>query len=289
MYYFYYIIYIVYSFLILFGIYLCILIYQKYSFSLYDNVENIITSEKLFSKNYECGKKNKINKKNINLENNKIEKLKKKFKIKSTEKTYEEIKFISNKPNYINLNIITNANNINNDIICEIKKIKDYQKNELTKKITNIYIETKQIFFNYFVNNENGKYFINDLNDFCLFHKSNMDKNYNILIKFYFKNKSEYLYIFVNKNKMIKITYNDDYDNICELIEKNNGPFMMQEYDKNSHYICYGSFISCDNSNEKLKNLFFTNVSNYVADKNFQLMSKYEFIKIYFYICNEII
>ena len=61
-----------------------------------------------------------------------------------------------------------------------------------------------------------------------------------------------------------------------------------------SKYICYIEDRPFNDtryyiSNEKLKNLFFTNVSNYVADKNFQLMSKYEFIKLYFYICNEII
>lgn len=260
---------------------------------MYPNFENIILSEK---PNKYFDKKNiKIKNKKSDNDNSKIVKLKKKFKIKSTEKTFEDIKFLSNKPNYINFYNSDNNSNINiigiflnYDTNFIVNKIKHYKKDQLLKKITNKYIETKQLFHNHFINNDNGSFFINDLNDFCIFHKNNLNQNtnYNILIKFYSENVEECLFIFVDKNKMIKITQIFDYNNICELIEKNKGPFMIK--DSNMFYISYGSYTQCANKVENLKKSFFQNTSNLTNDKNFQIISKYQFIKIYFFICNKI-
>lgn len=272
-----YIIYIIYSFLIIGFLYMCLELYKKYSYKIFNNKE-IITSEKYSNKKYNPYLSNTTNK---------IKKVKKLYKIKSTEKTYDDIKFISSKPNYINLN----NKSIDNFDIHNIKnydKIKKNQDDHIIHKISIVYLKTKQEFYNLFVNSENNKYFINNINDFELFHKNNFLPLYNsnILIKFY-NNDSEHIYIYVNENKMTKIIYNDKYDNISNMIEKNNGIFMLED-ENNNNIICYGSYIQDTIKPHSIKNIFFNNFSNCETNKNYILLSKFKFIKIYFFISNEI-
>ena len=276
-----YIIYIVYSFLILFVLYISLLLYKKFSYHVFNSEEKIILSEK----------KTKKKKVSLTSTTNKIKNIKKCFKIKSTEKTYEDIKFISTKPNYINIKNSNTPNEIvNKTIYGDLKKIKDYSNDNSVQKITSIYFDTKQQFYDIFVNTENDEFFIKNLNDFCLFHKNNMNQtNINILLKFYNEDNDLYMYVFVNQNKMIKIIYNDEYNNICDIIEKNNGIFILNDYDIiNKYFIGYGNYTKSELNLNDVKNIFFPNTNNYETNKNYKLFSEFKFIKIYFYICNEI-
>lgn len=289
-YYFNYIIYIIYSFLFLFCSYICLLIYKKYSFAIFNLYNNeILTSEKYSDK---VNKKKNHNKYNTSLLSNttkKIKKIKSKYKIKSTEKTYEEIKFISQKPNYINLSNI-NMHKFNFKNIIGIDKIKNYNDDDSIQKITEVYLKTKQEFIYQFVCSETNKYFINNINEFSLFHKNNLPNcsNINILIKFYNENNlPEHKYIFVNQYKMIKIINNEEYDNICNMIEKNNGTFMLEDTN-NNNIIGYGSYSQSEITSSDIKKIFFSNYPNCKTNKNYKLLCEYNSIKIYFYVCNVI-
>ena len=284
-----YVVYIIYSFLVLFVLYVFIQIYKKYSFYIYEPNDKLFSSEKNLEKKNNKFKTNSKTSNNIN----KIINLKKKFKIKSTEKTFEDIKFICNKPNYINVNNSCNDTNLilNDKMINNLKKIKNYTSDNKIQEITKIFLSTKQCFYNTFVNSETDDYFIKNLNDFCLFHKTIINKtdilNSNILLKFY-NGINEYIYVFVSKNKMTKIIYNDDYNNISNMIEKNSGIFILIN-NNDEYYIGYGNFIQSEIDLTDIKNVFFSNINDYESDKNYKLFSKFKFIKIYFYICNKII
>lgn len=290
-YYFNYIIYIIYSFLFLFSIYICLLMYKNFSFVIFDLFDNeIITSEKCSEKINK--KKNKHNVYHTSLISNtlkKIKKIKSQYKIKSTEKTYEEIKFVTHKPNYINLSNV-DIQKFNFENIDELDKIKNYNNDEVVQKITKVYLVTKQEFISHFVCSETNKYFINNINDFSLFHKNNLsnNSNANILIKFYDgDNSPEHKYIFVNQYKMIKIINNNEYDNICNMIEKNNGAFMLED-DSGNNIIGYGSYSQSPLNPSDIKKIFFSNSANCDSNKNCKLFCEYTSIIIYFYVCNSI-
>lgn len=284
-----YIIYIIYSFLTLFCMYIGLELYKKYSFKIFKmfkkSNDEIITSEK-----YSTRKKNTVKK---------VKKIKNHYKIKSTEKTYEDIKFISNKPNYISVantnnmkhNEIFNLENLNCSDDLEKKfcsnKIKNYDK---IKKIACVYLKTKQEFYNTYINSETGEYFINNLKDFEEFYKNALDKlnksnNTNILMLFYNDNENTQ-YIYINKNKMIKILYSEEYENIANMIEKNNGPFMLEDVN-NNYIMCYGGYVCTQLNLNDIKKVFFSNISNYSTNKNYLLLKEFKFIKIYFYTCNQ--
>lgn len=286
-----YIVYIIYSFLVLFVLYICLQIYKKYSFYIYKPKEKIFSSEK-----YNQKKNNKLK---ITSNTYKIRNLKKKFNIKSTEKTFEDIKFITRKPNYIN---IKNSNNseiilnliFNNRLVNNFKKIKNYTNDNKIQEITKIFLGTKQEFYNTFVNSDTNEFFIKNINDFCAFHKTiiNNNKNIsnnNILLKFYNDHSNEYIYVFVSGNKMTKIIYNDDYDNICNMIEKNNGIFILQKDNLTEYYVGYGNYTQSEIDNNDITSVFFSTTENYELDKNYKLFSEFKFIKIYFFVCNKII
>lgn len=286
-YYFNYIIYIIYSFLFLFGLYICLLIYKKYSFAIFNLFDNeIITSEK-------CSEKtNKYKGYHTSLISNtskKIKKIKSQYKIKSTEKTYEELKFITQKPNYINLSNI-NVHKLNYENINGLDKIKNYNEDDIVQKTTKVYLKTKQEFVSQFVCSKTNKYFITNINDFELFHKNNLsnNSNSNILIKFYnMDNLPEHKYIFVNQCKMIKIINNKEYNNICDIIEKNNGSFMLEDVDGNN-IVGYGSYSQSNINSHDIKKIFFSNTSNCETNKNYKLLCEYTCIKIYFFVCNSV-
>lgn len=304
-----YIIYIIYSFLLLFFIYICLLIYKKYSFEIFNvgkgkgkgtgagkgTGNGIVTSEKYSNKIKNANNKHRGYHTSLisnTSKKTKIQKIKSQYKIKSTEKTYDEIKFISQKPSYINLSTINYVGFIFSNID-GFEKIKNYNNDTLIHKITNIYIETKHEFTSQFVCAKTNKYFINNIDDFGLYHKNNLSNNLNtnILIKFCNKinlndlsNSPEHKYIFVNLNKMIKIINNDEYDNICMMIEKNNGAFMLEDTMGNN-IIGYGSYSQSRVNPSDIKKIFFLNVPDLETNKNYKLLCKYSSIKIYFYVC----
>ena len=279
-----YIIYIAYSFLTLFFIYICILLYEKYSHLIFDTKDKIILSEK-------SSKNKKYKKKSEQSTSNKIKNIKKQYKIKSTEKTYEEIKFICNKPNYININnntIDKILEKVNNK---QLDKIKNIKNSETIQKITSAFLNAKQNFYNTFINSDNKKYFINNLDDFYTFSKNNLNqtKYNNIILKFYNTNEEKYVFLFVEQNKIIKILYNDEYNNICNMIENNNSFFIVNDENNDcEYYIGYGNYTQSELTIENIKNIFFSNIKNYELDKNYKIFSEYKYVKIYFYVCNQI-
>lgn len=293
-----YIIYVIYSFLILLGLYFCLLIYKKISFMIFKSFDKeIITDKKNYSKTSKSSKKNqKYHTSLISNTPTKIKKIKNQYKIKSTEKTYEDIKFVSSKPNYINC---INKNVSNTNDLCgletneEFKKIKNYVNDNITKNITQIYLKTKEDFYKIFINSENNTHIIKNLDDFETFHKNslisnnNINSNINSNIYICLFNSTKHMYIFVNQNKMIKIIHNQEYDDISDMIEKNNGSFMLEDVNGNN-IIGYGSYSQSDINPYQIKKIFFSNSPNYETNKNYKLLCEFNYIKIYFYVCNNI-
>lgn len=283
-----YLVYIIYSFFTLFILYICLLIYKRYSFIIFCK-NNIITSEKISSNNYKS-------KKNTTSYKKKIKKIKNEFKIKSTEKTYNDIMFVSNKPKYINLCEKENLNIMNNLTISDDGLNKKFNNSEMSQKsqklqnIAKVYLCIKQKYYDTFINPQNNSYYINNLIEFDQFHKSNFDINSNILIKFYDNDiNNNYMFVFVNGNKIIKITQIEEYDKITSMIEQNDGIFLLEnEETKNEYYICYGSYIQSKTNQEEIKKIFFINVFKPEKDKNYLLLSEYKLIKIYFFISGKI-
>ena len=71
------------------------------------------------------------------------------------------------------------------------------------------------------------------------------------------------------------------------MIEKNHGLFFLKHEDK--YLVCYGHHIQSEINEENIRNTFFSNLQNYELNKNYKLFCKFEFIKIYFYMCYELI
>lgn len=289
-----YIIYIIYSFFILIGLYFCLLIYKKYSFTTFKSFDKeIITDKKKSSKSLK--KNRKYHTSLISNTSTKIKKLKNQYKIKSTEKTYEDIKFISSKPNYINCINKNYSNKNDTNDICglktneELKKIKNYENDNIIKNIAQIYLKTKEDYYKIFVNSENNTHIIKNLEDFEIFHKNNLisnnNINFNVLIALF--NSTKHMYIFVNQTKMIKIIHNKEYDDICNMIEKNSGSFMLEDAYGNN-IIGYGSYSQSDINPYDIKKIFFSNSPNCEKNKNYKLLCEFNYIKIYFYVCNPI-
>ena len=86
---------------------------------------------------------------------------------------------------------------------------------------------------------------------------------------------------------MIKIIHNDEYNDICNMIEKNNGIFMLNDTNKN-YIIGFGSYTQSKINSDDIKKIFFSNSVNCELNKNFKILNNFQFIKIYFYICNNI-
>jgi hypothetical protein len=73
------------------------------------------------------------------------------------------------------------------------------------------------------------------------------------------------------------------------MIENNNSFFIVNdENNESKYYVGYGYYTQGELSMENIKNIFFNNVKNYELDKNYKIFSEYKYVKIYFYVCNEI-
>ena len=214
--------------------------------------------------------------KNSSIGNN-IEILKNKYGIKSTEKTNINLKFVVKKPSFLNAN--KDYNNVNIDIK-KNENLKCFINDKNSHKIIKSYISNKKKFIDTFI--ENGYFKITNLKTFSIFHKENLNHkvNKNLLLKFY-NNENDYLYIFVNKNNLIKILNFEEYDKITELIESDNNIFLINE-NNNKNYITHGGFVNCDISKKELKKIFFNN-SNKI-NKNYDILINYKSMKIFFYV-----
>lgn len=247
----------------------------------------------LFIKNY-LEKTNKINL------SDRIEILKDKYNIKSTEKTKinsnpnPNIKLIVKKPVYVKTNKLLIHNHKLKNIIKSNTFIKKELENILNKnmnyknniRIIETYIYNKQNFINIFFNQDHT-YKITNLETFYNFHKkySKSQINFNILLKFY--NIDNYQYIYINDNNLTKIISNTEYDRITNLIENNNNIFLIQEIKTLKkpiylNYITHGDYIDCKINKKDLKNIFFSNTNK--SNKNYQLLSEFNNLKIFFYI-----
>jgi hypothetical protein len=73
------------------------------------------------------------------------------------------------------------------------------------------------------------------------------------------------------------------------MIENNNSFFIVNDENNDcEYYIGYGNYTQSELTIENIKNIFFSNIKNYELDKNYKIFSEYKYVKIYFYVCNQI-
>jgi len=236
-----------------------------------------------YFKNFFCltDKKNKSSEINTN---DRVEILKDRYSIKSTEKTNVNLKYLIDSPQQLNFNQSDGIkiNYFNNN------KLKKLSIDTLSDKIIQNFIYNKKLFMKLFVG-EDERYIISNLENFYEFQKKNIitknPKKYNILLKFFSKNK--YLYIFVNNTELIKITNFEQYDKISQLLENNNNIFLIRNKieNKEKYFITYGGYSSCNINSNLLKKTFFINKNT--DNKNYKLLSGFDTINIYFFVCTE--
>ncbi len=259
--------------------YICVIIYKKYSEKIF---------EKMGYKNMDILETNDKDKDEENIKNQ-ISVLKERFGIKSTEKTINNLIFnnIVEMPNYFKYNKfnemeINKIENINSD---DLKIYAKYIKNnDFIKKTISTYAYNKLLYKNLF-ENENENYKIKNLKEFYNIQKKYIVKlneiEYNILLKFY-NQVGEYIYIFVDKNNLIKIINHNEYDKIVKLIE-DNSIFIIKDSKKNINYITHGGFIETKTDIEEIKKFFF-NQNTFKNSKNLLLLQNFKYIKIFFYV-----
>ena len=229
----------------------------------------------------------KIKSSEINV-GDRVEILMNKYGIKSTEKTKTNfnLKYLVDSPSYFNYNVST-------DLKIDYLKngeLKKMSSNKLSNEIIKDYVYNKKLFSELFLNN-NMEYKIKTLEDFYEFQKQNIvDKNlvkYNILLKFF--TESNYIYIFVNDSDFIKIKKYEEYDKICELIDKNNDIFLIQNDigDNEKYYITHGGLSTSHFDIKQLSDTFFKNKKN-ATNKNLKLLSEFDNLNIYFYVSTQI-
>jgi hypothetical protein len=198
--------------------------------------------------------------------------------IKSKFKTIKKKNnYIIEKPKYFNYIKMNKQYNIN--FFLNKDKIKNLVNNKSDYKIIKVYIYNKKKFTDFFIND--NTYIIKNLLSLNDLKKN--EKNYNIFFKFY--NFNEYLYIVINNNLLIKIINNNIYDTISNLIENNINAFLIQDIKNNKNFITYGDYINCINDKKNIKKIFFNNCKK--NNKNFEILNKFNHVKIFFYVSTE--
>ena len=96
----------------------------------------------------------------------------------------------------------------------------------------------------------------------------------------------EYLYVCVDNNCLIKIKKYEEYDKICELIESGKNIFLIHENYK-KYFISYGGYIESKLEQDDIKKTFFTNGKIY--NKNYEILNKFKNVKIFLYVCTELL
>lgn len=245
-----YIIRIFYSFIIIFILYTFLIIYQKYSNALF-----------------------KKNMKFISTDNNTL--------YTNPEKKQINIELVVTIPSHLIINTNNKTYSIRN--ILTNHELSEIQFDKLSEKIIKIYLCNKQLYENIFFDKKNNR--IKNIDDFYIFHKKYLqkDRNYNILLKLY-NNDNDYMYIFIDNYKMIKIVKYIEYNNICNIIENKGGIFLIKDHNK--YYITHGGYVKENNdlSHEQIINIFFNNNVN-ENDKNYKILNNFHKIKIYYFIC----
>lgn len=261
------------NFVILFIVVITILIVNKYRLKIIYYIKNFfgLIEKKKVKRNSE-----------INT-NDRVEILMNKYGIKSTEIT-NNLKYLIDSPHHMNFNKSDGIkiDYLNNNVL------KKLSYDILSNNIIKIFIYNKKLFIELFMGKDD-KYIISNLVNFYEFQKKNIiNKNkikYNILLKFYSKDK--YLYIFVNKTELIKINNNNEYDNISQLLEKKNNIFLIRKNIANNdkYFVTYGDYITSTINSNQLKKTFFKNKKHDI--KNYNLLTEFNNINIYFFVCTE--
>lgn len=250
---------------------------------------------------------NKKNKNNIPINAKKVNLLKKKFNIKSTETSHKlrnktvnnsEISSKINKKILPKIDVIPIPNNcLSSNIQLESVPVKLIQK--LQKNIDigdfdiyNIvcsFLNSKIIFTKLFINSQ-GEQIINSIDNFISNYKniiSNDFNGYNIVLKLTddFSNEK---YIYMKKNTLIKISKNDDYQLLSNIINKDK-IFLFCE--KNKFYVCIGDAFSSNINKNQIKNIFFNklDLSDPKILSNYELFCKFNKLTIIYWISTKII
>jgi hypothetical protein len=226
----------------------------------------------------------KIKSSDINI-NDRVEILMDKYNIKSTEKTKVNLKYLIDSPTYINFNQSKGikVDYLNNN---ELKKL---SRDTLSNKIIENFIYNKKLFVELFIE-QNDKYTISNLENFYEFQKKSVQWGnpikYNILLKF--TGKNNYQYIFVNNSDLIKIKKYEEYEKISQLLEKNNDIFLIRKNTESGekYFVTYGGYVTCRVDSNKLQHTIFKNKQS--DGKNYKLLSSFDNVKIYFYVCTQI-
>lgn len=172
------------------------------------------------------------------------------------------------------------------DNIIRIFKIKCNNQNILNKILISFY-NTKFIFNKLFINEE-GFEIINNNNTFINLYKTIISKKiigYNICLKFF--NSNDILFIYMKNYKLIKIKNNKNLKLILENIQKNK-IFILKK--KNNYLLSYGKFLTINN-NDDIINLFFKKnlINNNIKDnQNYEIISKFDYITIFYWISSPI-
>jgi hypothetical protein len=226
----------------------------------------------------------KIKSSDINI-NDRVEILMDKYNIKSTEKTKVNLKYLVDSPTYINFN---QSNDIKIDYLNN-NELKKLSTDTNSNKIIESFIYNKKLFVELFVG-KNDKYIISNLENFYEFQKKSiLEENsikYNILLKFTEKNNCQY--IFVNNSDLIKIKKYEEYEKITQLLEKNIDIFLIRKNTENieKYFVTYGGYVNCKIDSNQLEQTIFKNKQS--DGKNYKLLSGFDNVKIYFYVCTQI-
>jgi hypothetical protein len=263
--------YILYSFFIVSFLYIIIKVYENFIKDIY--IKKIIKTPKKISTKSSI-KDNDM--KTILKKKNTISNiLKKKYNINSSEDLQKDINFIL-KPSILTIYETQNFN-IANSIIKNFDIL-----NNNTVPIVKSFVLCKYTFNNLFSN-------VSCINSFYDFYKNIIkveSKNYNIIIKFY-NNDDDYLFIYLDKNTLIKIKNPKGYDEIKNSLSKNNS-FIIKDND--NYYMSFGKQINSFINKDIIKKIFFNKIDldNDNNRKNFNLITKFNKLTIIFWISTKI-
>ena len=173
------------------------------------------------------------------------------------------------------------------------KLIKKLQSN-IDIKDFNIYniissfLNSKIIFDKLFID-KSGDKIISSIDTFISNYKNivtNDFNGYNILLKLSDDFSSE-KYIYMKKNTLIKITKQDDYKLLNNIMLKEK-IFLLCE--KNKFFVCIGDMFSSNINKNQIKNIFFNklDINDPKIASNYELFCKYNKISIIYWISTKI-
>jgi hypothetical protein len=154
--------------------------------------------------------------------------------------------------------------------------------------IVSAFLNSKIIFDKLFVDNSGDK-IISSIDTFISNYKNivtNDFNGYNILLKLSDDFSSE-KYIYMKKNTLIKITKQDDYKLLNNIMLKEK-IFLLCE--KNKFFVCMGDIFTSNINKNQIKNIFFNklDITDPKIASNYELFCKYNKISIIYWISTKI-